>query len=95
MILIKLVLWGIIIEAYLVVNEKEGVHMKYSCSDLWKLLIDKRITTTELRLQTCISTNMLAKMGKEEPVSMEILAKNNIPWCGIDDIVEFRSEEKE
>ena len=38
---------------------------------------------------------MLAKMGKEEPVSMEILAKNNIPWCGIDDIVEFRSEEKE
>lgn len=38
---------------------------------------------------------MLAKMGKEEPVSMGILAKTTYPECGIDDIVECRSEEKE
>lgn len=65
--------------------------MKYSYNKLWKLLIDKKITKTELRLQTGISTNMLAKMGKDEAVSMETLAKIAIFLnCGIDNIVEFK-----
>lgn len=64
--------------------------MIYSYNKLWKLLIDRKITKTELRLQTGISTNMLAKMGKDEPVSMETLAKvSTYLGCGLDDIVEF------
>ena len=47
----------------------------YNYNKLWKLLIDRKITKTEMRLQAGISTNMLAKMGKDEPVSMETLAK--------------------
>ena len=49
--------------------------MNYNYNKLWKLLIDRKITKTEMRLQAGISTNMLAKMGKDEPVSMETLAK--------------------
>lgn len=64
----------------------------YNYNKLWKILIDRKITKTELRLQSGISTNMLAKMGKDEPVSMETLAKIAIYLnCGIDDIVDFRN----
>ena len=65
--------------------------MIYSYNKLWKLLIDRKVTKTELRLQTGISTNMLAKMGKDEPVSMETLAKvSTYLDCGLDDIVEIQ-----
>lgn len=66
--------------------------MLYNYNKLWKILIDRKITKTELRLKSGISTNMLAKMGKDEPVSMETLAKIAIYLnCGIDDIVDFRN----
>ena len=62
--------------------------MQYNYNKLWKMLIDRKITKTEMRLQTGISTNMLAKMGKDEPVSMETLAKICTTLkCGVDDIV--------
>ena len=65
--------------------------MIYSYNKLWKLLIDRKVTKTELRLQTGISTNMLAKVGKDEPVSMETLAKvSTYLGCGLDDIVEIQ-----
>lgn len=47
----------------------------YNYNKLWKLLIDRKITKTETRLQAGISTNMLAKMGKDEPVSWKHLQK--------------------
>lgn len=69
--------------------------MEYSYNKLWKMLIDKGITKTEMRKQARISTNMLAKMGKGEPVSMDCLAKVCTAMnCGIDDIVEFDTETK-
>ena len=67
--------------------------MKYSYNKLWKMLIDRKITKTEMRIQSGISTNMLAKMGKDEPVSMETLAKISTALeCGLDDIVEISSD---
>lgn len=64
--------------------------MTYSYNRLWKLLIDKRMTKTEMRKQAGISTNILAKMGKGEPVAMESLAKIATALnCGLDDIVEI------
>ena len=69
--------------------------MIYSYNKLWKLLIDRKITKTELRLQTGISTNMLAKMGKDKPVTMETIAKIAAYLeCGIDDIVEITIGDK-
>ena len=49
--------------------------MTYNYNRLWKLLIDKGMTKTQMRLQAGISTNILAKKGKGEPVAMESLAK--------------------
>ena len=67
--------------------------MIYSYNRLWKMLIDKKITKTAMRKQAGISTNILAKMGKNEPVAMETLAKIcTALQCGIDDIVEINSD---
>lgn len=64
--------------------------MTYNYNRLWKLLIDKGMTKTQMRLQAGISTNILAKMGKHEPVSMDSLAKIATALnCGFDDIVEI------
>ena len=64
--------------------------MTYNDNRLWKLLIDNGITKTQMRLQTGIRTNILAKMGKGEPVAMESLAKIATALnCGLDDIVEI------
>ena len=64
--------------------------MTFNYNKLWKLLIDKRLTKTQMRLEAGISTNILAKMGKGEPVAMESLAKIATALnCGLDDIVEI------
>lgn len=69
--------------------------MTYSYNRLWKLLIDKGLTKTELKTIAGISTNIIAKMGKSEPISMESLAKiTTALHCGLDDIVEIKEEKK-
>lgn len=68
--------------------------MAYSYNRLWKLLIDKQLTKTEMRKKAGISTNILAKMGKGEPISMESLAKICVALdCTLDDIVEITADE--
>ena len=57
---------------------------------LWKLLIDKNLKKTDLRTMTGISTTTLAKLGKDENVSTEILAKICFALsCDVGDIMEF------
>lgn len=68
--------------------------MAYSYNKLWKLLIDKQLTKTEMRKKAGISTNILAKMGKGESISMESLAKICVALdCTLDDIVEITVNE--
>lgn len=65
--------------------------MTYSYNKLGKLLIDKRMTKTQMRKAAGISTNILAKMGKDEPVAMDSLAKIATTLeCRFDDIVEIQ-----
>ena len=65
--------------------------MIYNYNRLWKLLIDKGMTKTQMREAVGISTNILAKMGKGEPVAMDSLAKiASALKCGLDDIVEIQ-----
>lgn len=67
--------------------------MQYSYNKLWKLLIDKGMTKTQMRTAAGISTNILAKMGKGEPVAMDSLAKIATALnCGLDDMVEISTE---
>ena len=64
--------------------------MTVSYNRLWKLLIDKGMTKTEMRKRAGISTNVLAKLGKNETVSMETLARiASAMDCDLEDIVEI------
>ena len=56
---------------------------------LWKLLIDKGMTKTELRIKAGLTTNALARLGKNESVQVETLYKIcNVLECKLDDISE-------
>lgn len=64
--------------------------MKVNYDKLWKLLIDKKMKKTDLIGQANISSNVLARMGREEPVSLESIGKIcSVFECKIDDILEF------
>ena len=68
--------------------------MVYSYNGLWKMLIDHNMTKTEMRKQAGISTNILAKMGKGEPVAMDSLAKICVALqCSLSDIVDVSENE--
>ncbi|MBO5597046.1 MAG: helix-turn-helix transcriptional regulator [Oribacterium sp.] len=49
--------------------------MAISYNGLWKLLIDKNLKKTEFMEQVGISSGTLAKMGRNEEVSISILTK--------------------
>ena len=62
---------------------------------LWKLLIDKEKKKKDLRIQSGITTNALAKLGKNEHVSTQILEKIcRVLDCNIEDICEFVNDEE-
>ena len=65
------------------------------CYDkLWKILIDKKMNRTDLKDAAGISFNVLAKMGREEFVSMESLYKIcRVLDCDIGSIMEFKQDE--
>lgn len=64
--------------------------MAVSYDKLWKLLIDKKLNKTQMRIATGISSSTLAKLSKEEPVTLEVLDKIcDELHCNIGDVVEF------
>lgn len=66
---------------------------RISYSKLWKLLIDKDINKSQLRVQAGIGTNTLAKLSKNQQVSMDVLIKICTTLdCNISEICEFIKE---
>ena len=64
--------------------------MAISYNKLWKLLIDKGMTKTQMRLRADISTTTLAKLGKNETVSMDVLLKIcKLLDCNVGDIMDI------
>lgn len=60
-----------------------------SYNKLWKLLIDKHMKKKDLGDLAGVSANTLARMGKEEMVSMDVLVRIcNALKCDIGDIME-------
>lgn len=49
--------------------------MAVSYTKLWKLLLDKKMKRTDLKGMAGISSSTLAKLGKDEYVSLESLDK--------------------
>ena len=67
--------------------------MAVSYKKLWKLLIEKDMKKTDLRIKAGISTGALAKLGKNENVNTEVLAKIcKTLDCKIEDIMEMVDE---
>lgn len=68
--------------------------MSANYNKLWKMLIDKEISKTELTHLAGITTNAMAKLGKNEDVRVNTLEKLCTTLdCKLDDIVEFVPEE--
>lgn len=64
--------------------------MGVNYNKLWKLLIDKNITKSKLRALTEMGPNTLAKLGKNQRVSLEVLEKIcRILSCNFSDIVDY------
>lgn len=64
--------------------------MGVSYNKLWKMLIDKNISKTELTHLAGITTNAMAKLGRNEDVRVNTLEKLCTSLdCKLDDIVEF------
>lgn len=69
--------------------------MVVSYNRLWKLLIDKNMKRIEMQNLTGISGNILARMGKNQYVSMETVEKIcKKLGCSIDEMMEFNNDEK-
>lgn len=68
--------------------------MKMSYNKLWKLLIDMNMKKSNLRKNAGISSSSLAKLGKDENVTTEVLMKIcNELKCDVGDIMEFIPDE--
>lgn len=64
--------------------------MAIDYSNLWKLLIDRKMNKSQLKDAAHISTNAVAKLGKNEAVSLDTLEKICIALeCKINDVVNF------
>ena len=67
--------------------------MSISYNKLWKQLIDKNMTKTDLRMQADIGTSTLAKLGKNEQVSLDVLLRIcQVLNCDISEIMEIIKE---
>ena len=74
---------------------RKGIIMAIRYNKLWKKLIDENMMKVDLRDQAGITTNALAKLGKNEHVSTQVLEKVcNVLNCEIQDIMEFVPDEE-
>ena len=69
--------------------------MSICYNKLWKLLIDKNMSKTQLIKAAKISTNAMAKLGRNEDVRVEVLIKIcSTLDCKMDDILEIIPNEE-
>lgn len=69
--------------------------MGISYNKLWKLLIDKGMNKTDLRVQAHLSSGTIAKLGKNENVTTDVLVRIcSTLKCDLIDIMELQSAAK-
>ena len=70
--------------------------MAVNYDKLWRILNERGMMKTELIREAKISTNAMAKLGKNEDVRVNILEKLCTSLdCKLDDIVEFVPDSRE
>lgn len=89
-ILKKMSAYGIVYVMYLKLSVVEGGNMAVSYNKLWKLLIDRNMNKTQLCEKAKISTNAMARLGRNEDVRVEVLTKICVELgCTMDEIMEI------
>lgn len=69
--------------------------MAISYNGLWKMLIDRNMYKKDLATELNISSATMAKMGKGESVSMDVLARIcSYMDCDIGDIMSFEKTDR-
>jgi DNA-binding Xre family transcriptional regulator len=70
--------------------------MDISYKRLWKMLIDRDLKKKDLQELTGISSSSIAKLGKNKPVTLEVLMKIcKTLECNVGDIMDFLKENRE
>ncbi|MBQ9064936.1 MAG: helix-turn-helix transcriptional regulator [Blautia sp.] len=63
--------------------------MKISYNKLWKMLIDRKMNKTDLREMTRMGSNTMAKLGRDETISMDVILRIcEVLHCDVGDIME-------
>ena len=74
----------------LIIREGENLLMQISYNKLFKLLIDKGMKKTDLAKEAKLTPATLAKLSKQETVSMDTLIRIcDCLDCSFDDVVEL------
>ena len=69
---------------------REVVSMSVSYNKLWKLLIDKKMTASDLRKAANVAPNTMTKLRRDEDVSLDVLGRIcAILNVNIGDIMDF------
>ena len=64
--------------------------MRVSYNKLWKLMIDKKMRKMQLKELAGIGSTTLAKLSKDEPVSMDVMARVcKVLECNIGDVMDI------
>lgn len=70
--------------------------MGVSCNRLWKLLIDEKMSVSNLRKLAEIAPNTMTKLRRDEAVNLAILGRIcRVLGCGFGDIMEYVDETKD
>ena len=62
--------------------------MRISYNKLWKMLIDKNMKKSDLKEKAGISSASLAKLGKGDNITTDVLLICEVMDCRIEDILE-------
>ncbi len=69
--------------------------MSISYNKMWKLMIDKNMKRKDLREKAAVSQNVMARLSKNQAISMETMEKIcGVLECNIGDVMEFLPNEK-
>jgi putative transcriptional regulator len=69
--------------------------MPFCYNSLWKMLIDKKMTRVQLTKAIGVSSTTMAKMGKDENVSLEVIDRIcRLFQCQLSDVIEYVPDEQ-
>jgi DNA-binding Xre family transcriptional regulator len=74
---------------------KRKPSMKISYNKLWKMLIDRKMNKTDLREKTKMGSNTMAKLGRDETISMDVMLRIcDVLHCDVGDIMEVLPDDE-